>query len=968
MLSTMRFSVFFWVLSVAFVSGLQIHVSPRGDDAAEGTAGSPVATLSKARDLLRRAAGREAVTVMVADGVYELPETLVLGPEDSGTEAAPVRWKAENPGKVVLSGGVTLNLRWEPWHDGIWRARCEGQTPIDMLFVNGRAMVMARYPNVEPGAKTKPFQGYAEDAASKERAAGWKNPAGGFVHTLHAGRWGGMHFLITGKDEDGGLVLEGGWQNNRPSGMHRHMRMVENVFEELDAPGEWFHDAGQGWLYLFPEEGVSPEDALVEAPRLATLLEIRGCLEKPVRHVAFEGFAFKRTVRTFMETREPLLRSDWRIARTGAVLIQGGEDVTVSDCEFDQPGGNAVFVSDYNRRVRVSRCHIHHAGASGVCFVGHPSAVRDPLYEYGETNDLALIDREPGPENPRYPADCTVEDSLIHDIGMVEKQAAGVQLSMAARIAMRDLTIYDTSRAGINIGDGCWGGHLIDACDVFDTVLETSDHGSFNSWGRDRYWVSDHRRVSGPEVEKDPRLPYLDAVEPVVIRNSRWSCAHGWGIDLDDGSSNYIIEQNLILRGGLKLREGYGRTVRGNVVINNSLHPHVWFPNCGDEVSGNLFTQAYRPIGQPQGWGKQADKNFFLDEGDLASARQVGGDGGSLVVEADFVDAESGDFRFNEGAAALAAGFVNFPMDRFGVKKPDLKKLAREPEVPPLRKAARSGGERSAEERSFWAGAWLHGLRGQEFSAFGTRPEDGGVQVAALGEDSAAARMGLLENDLIQGLNGKTVKDVAGFFAALATVPAGSCELKIVRQQQVRTIRIPGAAWLRVTDAADIGMKPGASASFEVAVNRATANDPVTILGDGELAKGYGPVFPNGVRNGIYRIDLGSPRELRSFTAWAYNVNGNRAAQDAVVYGVDPMVYGKRPEEAGPPNWNQALKLGVPLGTLSAAAPEGGGFRGVTIRPTGESFGRYRWIFVLTRPISGRVENTAFQEFVIEAD
>jgi len=59
-------------------------------------------------------------------------------------------------------------------------------------------------------------------------------------------------------------------------------------------------------------------------------------------------------------------------------------------------------------------------------------------------------------------------------------------------------SIYDTSRAGINIGDGTRGGHLIERVDVFDTVLEPHDHGSFNARGRDRYWV--RKKDSGAET------------------------------------------------------------------------------------------------------------------------------------------------------------------------------------------------------------------------------------------------------------------------------------------------------------------------------------------------------------------------------------------------------------------------------------------------------------------------------------
>ena len=98
------------------------------------------------------------------------------------------------------------------------------------------------------------------------------------------------------------------------------------------------------------------------------------------------------------------------------------------------------------------------------------------------------LDTAPGPKTDNYPADCRVEDCLLHGFGVVEKQTAGVEISMSESITVSHASIYDCPRAGINIGDGCWGGHVIEYCDVFDTVKETGDHGSFNSWGRDRYW------------------------------------------------------------------------------------------------------------------------------------------------------------------------------------------------------------------------------------------------------------------------------------------------------------------------------------------------------------------------------------------------------------------------------------------------------------------------------------------------
>ena len=311
----------------------------------------------------------------------------------------------------------------------------------------------------------------------------------------------------------------------------------------------------------------------------------------------------------------------------------------------------------------IKSCHIHDTGASGVCFVGDPKAVRNPLFEYGQTQDLTKIDRTPGPLSDNYPADCTIADCLIHGIGRVERQPAGVQISMSMGITVRDCSIYDCARAGININEGTWGGHLIERCDIFDTVLETGDHGSFNSWGRDRYWASHHRGVSMPEVQKDPKLPFLDAMKPTVIRDSRWRCNrmrcdHGWDIDLDDGSSNYEIYNNLLLHGGLKFREGYGRKAYNNIMVNCGFHPHVWFDASGDSFHSNIVMAGHADIGMPGYWGKCVDGNLFTSAADLAKARSSGCDVRSLAGDPLFMAPATGDFRVKDGSPALALGFI----------------------------------------------------------------------------------------------------------------------------------------------------------------------------------------------------------------------------------------------------------------------------------------------------------------------
>ena len=935
--------------AAAAAPALDLHVAPSGDDAHAGTAAAPLRTLAAARAAARRVAGRESVTVHVAEGVYYLPETLVFSAEDSGAPGKPVVYAAEHEGRAVISGGQRLALQWAAAGGGLFRAATPPGLAIDQLFVNGRRQRMARYPNYDPAKTTEAYQGWAADAFSKERAARWSDPAGGYIHAMHSALWGGYHYRITGKKADGTVAYEGGWQNNRQMGMHRQFRMVENIREELDAPGEWFHDAKAGVLYLLPEPGVDPAAAIVEGVRLRALVEFRGTPAAPVRHVALSGFVFRHAARTFMDTREPLLRSDWTIYRGGAVFFTGAEDCAVLDSEFDQLGGNAVFASGYNRRLRIAGCDLHDTGASAVAFVGEARAVRSPLFEYNEGRRYAEIDPAPGPKSDDYPADCVVEDCLIRHAGEVEKQATGVEISMAQGITVRHCSIYDMSRAGINIGDGTFGGHVIEYCDVFDTVNETGDHGSFNAWGRDRYW---HLK-DAPEAEL-PRLALLDAVKPTILRNSRWRCDHGWDVDLDDGSSNYEIYNNLFLHGGLKLREGFHRRVWNNIAVNNTLHPHVWYRNCGDIVTNNIWMAAYRPAVMHGGkWGAEIDRNLFTSDADRRKFEANGCDANSRAGDPQFVDAAAGDYRVKDGSPALALGFRNFPMDQFGVRKPALRAKARTPQLPSLEAAAAAPAKGAGEAALVWLGAALHTLQGEEFSAFGTARDAGGVQLVEVPAGSAAAAVGLQKDDLVLGLNGAAVRDAAALVAAWSAAGEAPLRVKLVRGQAERQVVIEGAPAVAIERSAGTfaRLAPPTGPRASATAQPGTDNEPIAVLTDGALARNYGPVFHNGVRDGEYRIDLGKATALSAVTAWSWNQNGNRGRQFVTVCA--------SATEAGP---------FVPLATIDTGAGAGDAFVAASLRASpGKTLGTWRRVSWRVHPVTPLQENTAYQEFAIEA-
>ena len=759
-------------------SQTSFYVSSKGNEANPGTKTRPFASIKRALIEARKIPGY--VTIYLFGGTYHLEQPIVLTSEDSRKENETLTLTNFENQKVTVSGGALLNLKWEPYRNGIWRARVEQDLIFDELFVNGQLQRMARYPNYDPAARF--LGGTAADAVSKERSSGWKTPEGGYVHALHRAEWGDFHYIITGKTDNGELVTEGGWQNNRRMGMHPKYRFVENIFEELDTVNEWFYNKSTKFLYYFPPAGQDPGEAKFETPQVAHLFEFRGSETNPVRNIAITGLTLTQTLRTFMQNKEPLLRSDWTIYRGGAVVYNGAENCTLKNCDLVDLGGNAIFFNNFNRNNEVSGCQISDIGASAICFVGDPNAVRSPSFEYSEFVPFTQIDTVPGPKTNNYPAKCKVYDNLIFNLGLTEKQSAGVELSMCQSILVSHNTVYDVPRAGINISEGTWGGHIIEYNDVFNTVKETGDHGSFNSWGRDRYWHP-NKRVLDTIVENHFDYTLLDVVQPIIIRNNRMRCDHGWDIDLDDGSSNYLIYNNLCLNGGIKLREGVNRVVENNIMINNTFHPHVWFRNSNDVFRHNIIFAGYLPV-NIKVWGKEIDYNAFPDSVSLKEAWSRGTDKHSVCGNLLFVDPQKGDFRLKDNTPALSAGFKNFAMDSFGVVSPKLKALAKKVQIPAIITLDRLGEDEIID----FIGAKIKNL-----STTGERSATGmddarGVLVLKVTSGSGASDF-LQTNDVILSLNNKRTNNLRDLLEARMSVIGTNTEIIVFRnQKEVKTL------------------------------------------------------------------------------------------------------------------------------------------------------------------------------------
>ncbi|MFF2960709.1 right-handed parallel beta-helix repeat-containing protein [Streptomyces sp. NPDC057963] len=764
------------------------HVSPRGSDRAKGSAAKPFRTLERARKAVRAAShqdgrGRRPVDVVVHGGTYRLRSTLEFTAADSGTGKAPVRYLAAPGERVVISGGRSLAPHWRSYSGSIKVADIGAGLDFDGLFVDGQRQTLARYPDYDPD--TAILGGYAPDAISAERVARWKNPTTALVRGLHDGMWGGNSFEVTGVKADGTPELAWVGDNNRGSGLHDTYRMVENVFEELDAPGEWFYDKPAGKLYFYPPAGTDPARARVETAERNELIRVEG--RGPgdaVHHLTFSGFTFARTHRTLFNTPyEKLQLGDWAIARAAAVHLKNTENVSVRDSHFDQLGGNALLIDGYNSHDAVSGNEFSHSGASDIAVVGNPDAVREP--STWDSMRRTISDTRPGPKSENYPRDISIRDNYLHDNGQFEKQTSGVQISMSRRVTVDGNTLHDGPRACVDINDGTWGGHLIQNNDIFNCVKETSDHGPFNSWGRDRFWP-----LTADDATKKSYAK-LDAMETTVIRHNRIRHSSHWDIDLDDGSSNYLIEDNLLLNGGVKLREGFHRTVRNNVFVNGGAHFHVWFADSGDVVEKNVFVTdtPYSLIQADMARSRPVvNDNLFWNNGNAVGGvddawRANGLDTRSVTADpqftgaSPFTDPAKLDYTVRPGSPALALGFHNIATGGFG--------KAGSPTPPPLTWPTETPDTDTLDALPEpLLGVPVTGIYSDAIKSATGLTDTNGLHLASVPGASEAYRQGLRANDVIREIDGRPVTDRNSFWLAYnQAAPGAGVALKVWRDQ-----------------------------------------------------------------------------------------------------------------------------------------------------------------------------------------
>lgn len=367
MTQTASIGFFGWILAMLIVQagfGATYHVATSGLDEAAGTQAAPFQTIQRAASIMR-----PGDTCIVAAGVYR--ET--IRPANPGAPEAPITIRAEEGADVIVNGTEPVS-HWTEVEAGLWRAAIDG--PVDQLFVEGRMMPLACWPNTcfEPLERAWATAGPSSEAG---RIFDGQIPAisvdGAMIHALPGEHWVSWTRPVTGFDgETHVLSFTCDWSQEHAYKVQKGTRyFLYGTRALLDAAGEWAVDPDGNGVLLRTPDGQDPNTTRVEIKRRRLAFDLAG-----LDHVRIEGFrifaatmdmsgAESCTVHDchIRYASEFLACDGWSVPKDSGIII-GGRNNVLERCSLVYSAGNGVTLLGENNRVE--NCVVQRANYRGT--------------------------------------------------------------------------------------------------------------------------------------------------------------------------------------------------------------------------------------------------------------------------------------------------------------------------------------------------------------------------------------------------------------------------------------------------------------------------------------------------------------------------------------------------------------------------------------------------------------------------
>jgi len=642
------------------MADINFYVSTDGNDAWSGKLDKPnrekndgpFASITRARDAIREIKPlSEPVNVILRGGTYFLSGTVVFNQKDSGTKECPINYMAYSGEKPIISGGKRITGPWKPYKGDIMVCKIDdGKWYFRQLFANGKRQVRARIPYND-------FY-YVEEAVSgtsfrfKEgQFKRWHNLDDVEVIVFHS--WNESRLRISELNEEEKVVKFYdpkashviGWDG--AGGPNRYY--IENVFEGLQHPGDWYLDQKTGELYYWNPDDMDKLEII--APALRQLIRIEGGIkEQHVQYINFSGITFSDTDWDLPEQGYPDCGDVGDIVEPSAITWENARYCSLENGCIRNVGTHAIEITGYGNKV--SGNEIYDTGSGGII-----------SRNYDKDSNIFSYNH-------------------IHQCGEVYPSAVGINIDDGGGVVSHNL-IHDISHSGIYARH--WATKtqpieranqeqalIIEYNEIYDVMKNINDGGGL--FVRDANIIIRNNLIHDCYSFSD-RCP-------------------GWGIYLGCETRDTIVENNVVYRAREIVHVWYSDrniTMENNIFVDGEWD-QINYQNPHDRRHENIRllrniicykkpNTALFLLSHERSVPVESDYNvFFCADGKLIIRgisgienfddwQKKGFDVHSVVADPMFVDPANDDYSLKPDSPAFKLGFKPIDISEVGIRK-----------------------------------------------------------------------------------------------------------------------------------------------------------------------------------------------------------------------------------------------------------------------------------------------------------
>ena len=511
-----------------------IFVSPSGNDNSSGTIDAPLATLSAAKEKAKNFDGE--VTVFFREGTYTIENTVNFDADDK----SDVVYKAHRNEKVMFTSGSPYTGFDECTVNGVraFKKNIGKGADFNILFNEKTTLSRTRYPengylyvsetsddDIQPGddKNDQYHAGFLGMYIDKSKFGDFKNPEYVEIKLLHF--WKDETLLIKSYDKESGHIAFNKTSTMRINKNDRFF--LQNVFEMLRKPGQWYLDKAEGVLYVIPEAGDTPENYTVWGSTTETMISVDG-----IDGISFENILFRANGFYYLPERE---HSQAAYNAKTCISYKNAKSFHIKNCEFKDIAECSVFLGSNVQNASIESCLFNNIGAQAV-------------YVHGENIDI---------NDPNVTKNITISNNLISEYGRTYFNAVAILVIHANSVDITHNEIHDGYYTAISVG-WVWG-YSHNVCynnRICDNLIYNIGQG----------WLSDMGGIY--MLGNQPNTVISGNVIHNVSADPEEGGYGGWGIYLDEGSSYMLVEKNLVYSCGsdsYHLHYGSYNTLRNNI-------------------------------------------------------------------------------------------------------------------------------------------------------------------------------------------------------------------------------------------------------------------------------------------------------------------------------------------------------------------------------------------------------------------